>query len=88
MRWSECRRLLAHDTKHLKSAAIMRERDHLIWERPAIYRLLLHSLVDRTQTLHLKLIGCRFKPVFDAKIWSDPGNARVHFKPIPEARRF
>ncbi len=36
MRGKECRRHLAHNDKHGIDTAIMRQRDYLIWDRPAI----------------------------------------------------
>ena len=55
---NECkRRFLAHDDKHRIVTPILRERDHLIRERSTIQGNLLHSLVDVTRILHLKLIG-------------------------------
>ena len=53
----ECRKRLAHDDKHRIVAAILRKRDHLVRERPAIQGHLLHSLVNMALILHLKLIG-------------------------------
>ena len=56
-RGNECRERLAHDNKDRIVAAILRERNHLVRECPAIQGDLLHSLVNMALILHLKLIG-------------------------------
>jgi len=65
-------RCLAHNDKHLIRPSFLRERDHLVRERPAVQGHLLHSLVDAVWILYRELIGCQSKPVSERK----PGQSR------------